>query len=349
MKLKFLTHDSSSTPRLIIAILLITNLTLQTEAEIDANLDASNDNAKSDINPSLYTSQLDEEYDVILEECAKHLEGWMDSVSTNINKENATLVVDWSDLDQQLSAKSCPYDQLWIELWRVNDDKITSLDNKNTEYNENIPNSGSGIKETIGTREYFSKYQRCNSLNENFFSYHSTHAHNRGGKRYSKVIAKAGEEKEDGGLAAELHEDEDNDTTDYIVSVDSEELVARDTLDSATSTTFLHVVEQSYILRLCPCGKIRKQKDRNICDCEYTDAFCSEVITIQQPPELEVYPWCRETSSNLAGTEQNIKLFSPDMEKLSMKSPQATCGSVLLAGSLTPCTPVQDYDRVKVS
>ena len=221
-------------------------------------------------------------------ECKEHFQNWMHNISTTVIPENATLVVDWSELDKLLMEKSCPYDQLWIELWRVNED---NMPNNNDIINKNQEN---GQKEIFGTPEYFLKYERCNKLDESLFAYHSTRSHDRRPKRIQTDNETKLKQKE---VEERMHLSENGKS---VYDEPRGDLVAFSKLDSSysTKTTFLHVVENSYILRLCPCGKVRKH--RRVCDCEYTSALCSGVINIEQPTRLQVFDWCN-TNVNTKG------------------------------------------------
>jgi len=253
--------------------------------------------------------------------------------------ENATLVVDWSELDKKLMDKNCPYNQLWIELWKVNENGLppNEIDSGNEQK--------LGPESIVGTPEYFSKFERCNKLDERLFGYHSTRAHDRIPKKMLK----------DGTLSIEQNNDKMGHSNDEntVTSVDQADgLVALTKLDPtySTKTTFLHVVEKSYILRLCPCGKVRKFK--RVCDCDYTSALCSGVINIDQPDSAKVFDSCRPISTSKGKESENDSDEGETVPQvknaITMNSPTTTCNSVALAGSLTPCTPVQSYDRVKV-
>ena len=273
------------------------------------------------------------------EECKIHFQNWMHDISPTMFHENATLVVDWSELDKKLMDKNCPYNQLWIELWRVNENGLPSneIDSGNEQAldTENI----------FGTPEYFSKFERCNELDETRFGYHSTRAHDRIPKKIRKEDSLSIRGKND----KIGHSNEENTVT----SVDQADgLVALTKMDPtySTKTTFLHVVEKSYILRLCPCGKVRKFK--RVCDCDYTSALCSGVINIDQPERAKVFDSCRPILNSKGKESDNDsdkgETVPQAKNAITMNSPTTTCNSVALAGSLTPCTPVQSYDRVKV-
>ena len=268
-------------------------------------------------------------------ECAEHFENWMRNISTTTIKENATLVVDWSDLDKLLTAKNCPYEQLWIELWRVNDDR-KAIDE--TPHRSALD----GNKEiTFGSREYFETFDRCNQLDDTVFAFHSTRSHHRRSNSDDQHLAI----KADGDSA---YDDQGLMTNDPFRGP-----VAMQKLDPdySTKTTFLHVVEKSYILRLCPCGKVRKE--RRVCDCEYTSALCSGIINIDQPKDSKVFDWCKPTSTGRTGRNEK-KMDMTDQNKMAPQlkvnflSPATTCDSVKIGGNLDSCTPVQTYDRVKV-
>ena len=275
------------------------------------------------------------------EECKMHFQNWIHDISPTMFHENATLVVDWSELDKKLMDKNCPYNQLWIELWRVNENGLSSNEIDSTNEQE------LDAEDIFGTPEYFSKFERCNELDETRFGYHSTRAHDRmpkqTGNEGALSIRQRGEKM--------THYNVQN----MVTSVgQGDELVALTKLDPtySTKTTFLHVVEKSYILRLCPCGKVRKFK--RVCDCDYTSALCSGVINIDQPERAKVFDSCRPISNSKGketekdSEEEGQTVSNQVKNAITMSSPTTTCNSVALAGSLTPCTPVQSYDRVKV-
>ena len=265
--------------------------------------------------------------------CTEHLENWMRNISTTAFKENATLVVDWSDLDKLLTAKNCPYDQLWIELWRVNDDRkaIDGTPDGNALDGKGIP---------FGSREYFETFDRCNQLDDAVFAFHSTRAHDRRSSSKDQHLAIKAD--------SELGYNDNNQMT--IDPFPGPLAMQKLDPDYSTKTTFLHVVEKSYILRLCPCGKVRKE--RRVCDCEYTSALCSGIISINQPDDAKVFDWCKPTTRT-GRNEKKIEMgnqnkMAPQL-KVDIQSPIASCDSVNIGGNLDQCTPVQKYDRVKVS
>ena len=259
------------------------------------------------------------------QDCNEQLQYWMYNVSkSTVNQGDATLIVDWSELDSLLKAHNCPYTRLWLELWRVKADKEP-------------PGLIKG--EEFGSPEYFSKYERCNKLDETLFAFHSTRAHD--------------------GSAIGQHIPQD--TTEVNVhrvqpqenSISMDISTVANTLDVHQASTFLHIVEESYILRLCPCGMVRKNHMR-VCDCKHTSALCSSPIKIQQPPEAAVFPWCRpdweDGIKHSMARPQGVTL--EPLEKtdfFELESPAMTCHSILLAGSITSCTPIQAYDRIRVS
>ena len=117
------------------------------------------------------------------------------------------------------------------------------------------------------------------------------------------------------------------------------------------------MVEDEYILRLCPCGGVRNSKGGAwVCDCDYGsgETHCSSVFKVQDSPsEGAVYPWCKEPPAPSATTSTHGPPPMPpaggNNSLLNLDSPGTTCSSVLLAGTLTSCTPIQDYDRVRIN
>ena len=96
-------------------------------------------------------------------------------------------------------------------------------------------------------------------------------------------------------------------------------------------------MEENYILRLCPCG--RRRQDQRVCDCDYGSGktHCSGLLKVAKDPSLKVYPYC-------VNTEETAK--SDDF--LDLDSPGTTCESVMLGGTLHSCTPIQEYDKVRI-
>ena len=126
--------------------------------------------------------------------------------------------------------------------------------------------------------------------------------------------------------------------------------------------TFVHVVEDEYILRLCPCGGGVRSKSSNgrhpwVCDCDYGsgETHCSSVFHVVSAGAAggggKVYPWCRQPyvhhqSTPLTDDEDG---GNSNSSLLNIDSPGTACSSVLLTGTLTSCTPIQDYDRVRIN
>ena len=119
------------------------------------------------------------------------------------------------------------------------------------------------------------------------------------------------------------------------------------------------MVEDEYILRLCPCGGVRSSKGGGawVCDCDYGsgETHCSSVFKVQDSPagaEGSVYPWCKEPlaapSTNSHGPPGGMPAGNSS-SLLKLDSPGTACSSVLLTGTLTSCTPIQDYDRVRIN
>ncbi len=100
---------------------------------------------------------------------------------------------------------------------------------------------------------------------------------------------------------------------------------------------FVHVVENDYVLRLCPCGRRRNVGNKK-CDCEYSDvkSFCSDAIKLEQEGN-GVFEWCQP------GVRKDSGALG------AMYTPQVDCGDAVLSGVMASCTPVQsEYDKVTV-
>ena len=123
------------------------------------------------------------------------------------------LFADWTTLEQN---NHCNFDILYLELWK-------------------LVKKGQPRPHNFGTREYFSAYERCNSLEPEHFIYHSSQSYLSNNK---------------------------------------------------TSGSYLHIVEDQYMLRLCPCGgRIRhKRTHQRVCDCQRNEllmvAHCSPIIKV---------------------------------------------------------------------
>lgn len=229
--------------------------------------------------------------------CEDQLNKWMQSVPVRVHPDNATLDVDWSGLDARLSQLGCSYDQLWLELWRVS----------------RIPDD----ERNFGSPDYFAKYERCNELNEQHFVYHSTQTH----------LGSAGSGSIHRGSSAISTDDDDD-------GISKQQLATTGATDS--STTFLHVVEENYILRLCPCG--RRRQHQRVCDCDYGsgNTVCSGLLKVET--KSKVYPWCTKE-----GARETYK------DLIDVNSPHVACSQILMWGKMHSCTPIQDYDKVRVT
>ena len=123
--------------------------------------------------------------------------------------------------------------------------------------------------------------------------------------------------------------------------------------------TFVHVVEDQYLLRLCPCGGSRRHEaDAHpwICDCDYGSGktHCSKILhannTVQDVGGTggsKVSEVCK--TPFLTSSSASEKATSDEHEFLKIDSPGTMCSSVLLTGTLTSCTPIQEYDRVRIN
>lgn len=108
-------------------------------------------------------------------------------------------------------------------------------------------------------------------------------------------------------------------------------------------TTFHHVVQEHYVLRLCPCG--RRKPSSYICDCENGSSFqpmCSKLITFERPinSTREVFDWCAHDRDDTFVMESS--------DGAAVKTPSISCSSVTLAGTMASCTPIQSYDKVQI-
>lgn len=102
-------------------------------------------------------------------------------------------------------------------------------------------------------------------------------------------------------------------------------------------TVFTHVVQNEYVLRLCPCGRRRHQR---VCDCEYGTAgktHCSPLINVDPGPKAKVFPWCSLGSSSSPPVDVQVTAHS------------INCSRALLTGTLASCTPIQRYDRLRIT
>ncbi len=170
----------------------------------------------------------------------------------------------------------------------------------------------------FGTLEYFDNYERCNKLEPEHFRHHDTKA-------------KPVENKDKGGNVA----------------------------------MFTHVVENEYVLRLCPC---RRRRHQRVCDCEYdhgdSKTHCSEVFKLKQGPKARVLPWCiandrqEPRSAHLTGhngyylpttTTTMASKVDTGVAEVIVKSFLINCTHALISGTMPSCTPIQRYDRVRLS
>ena len=89
--------------------------------------------------------------------CEAELASWIRNASlrTDHRAGDATMRVDWSVLDASLTQAGCPFDELWLELWRVSKAEKPE-------------------EETFGTDEYFEKFNRCRRLEDAHFVHHGT-------------------------------------------------------------------------------------------------------------------------------------------------------------------------------
>ena len=110
---------------------------------------------------------------------------------------------------------------------------------------------------------------------------------------------------------------------------------------------FYHVIEEEYMLRLCPCGNGGGKRlltssnfKINKCECEYSNTtHCSDIKRIHEVAK-PINPWCLD--------EKVPKV--PDINKhVSINPPEEqNCTSIKLTGSIHSCTRIQSYDKVQV-
>ncbi|XP_059092382.1 uncharacterized protein LOC131887731 [Tigriopus californicus] len=108
-----------------------------------------------------------------------------------------------------------------------------------------------------------------------------------------------------------------------------------------STTIFHHVVQEHYVLRLCPCG--RRKPDSYTCDCESSSApLCSKLITFHRPTNStrKVFDVC--------GHDRNDSSALESSEGATIKAPRISCSSTTIAGTMASCTPLQDYDKVQI-
>jgi hypothetical protein len=124
-----------------------------------------------------------------------------------------------------------------------------------------IMGPGSSLPQDFGTKEYFSKYQNCDNPNPDLLWKHG-----------DSIKASVGGSGVGGGSGASGQKN-------LRLWTRTERVV------------FYHVVEQQYILRMCPCNNTALP-----CSCEHAgqgSATCSEVFNISNPYREKVFPWCR--------------------------------------------------------
>jgi hypothetical protein len=165
-----------------------------------------------------------------------------------------------------------------------------------------IAEPASALPEDFGTKEYFSKYQNCDNPNPDLLWKHGDSI-----KASVGGLVSSGQNLRLKGLWKT--------TTERVV--------------------FYHVVEQQYMLRICPCNNSALP-----CSCEHAgqgSATCSEVFNISANPHREkVFPWCRGDAT----PAPRPQLSAPKL--------QHCPAQVMLSGTLPSCTPVRDYDQVEV-
>lgn len=166
----------------------------------------------------------------------------------------------------------------------------------------------------FGTKEYFSMYQNCDNPNIDLLWKH-------GDSIRASVISAAA-------------------SGNGVSRSSGQSRQAKIHWTSTDRAVFYHVVEQQYMLRICPCSNNSGVQ----CSCEHAgqgSATCSEVFNISSHPHPhyqreKVFPWCRGDGT----PAPRPQLSAPKL--------QHCPAQVMLSGTLPSCTPVRDYDKVEV-
>ena len=134
--------------------------------------------------------------------------------------------------------------------------------------------------------------------------------------------------------------------------------------NATNKAVFTHVVEDEYVLRLCPCGRRRHQR---VCDCEYdigqAKTHCSEVFRIKKSPKAKVLKWCMpeytksdeanyyadDPSSSTSATTTTTGPDDSHGAEIVVRSTLINCTHALVGGTIPSCTPIQSYDKVELS
>ena len=243
--------------------------------------------------------------------CSEALHSFLSNLSRTYSSEDNSLVVQGSPLEEDDDFPAvCGTDTYSLELWRA----IT------------VP--GASLPPDFGTREYFSKYQNCDNPNPDLLWKHgdSVRATVGGGVGRGRV----------GGQSLRLK---------GLWPLTSSASSSSSTAATMDKVVFYHVVEQQYILRICPCNNSAPLVMP--CSCDHlhhlnggggggSATTCSEIFNISNPYREKVFPWCRGDGT----PAPRPQLSAPKL--------QHCPAQVMLSGTLPSCTPVRDYDKVEV-
>ena len=132
-------------------------------------------------------------------------------------------------------------------------------------------------------------------------------------------------------------------------------------MSNKTHINYRHVVEDEYMLRICPCSRRRHQRTHRVCDCQRSgipmSPQCSHVFDIEppkprvslpqdlglsEPEEPSVMPWCRQY------TDPKMLAFD-ERNKFSLTALLLNCTHLFITGTMASCTRIQPYDRISLS
>jgi hypothetical protein len=202
--------------------------------------------------------------------CSEALHQFLANLSRTYNSEDNSLTVEGGGA-QDFPAL-CGTHHYSLELWRA----IT------------VP--GAALPPDFGTRDYFSKYQNCDNPNPDLLWKHGDSV---------KAAVGGGGGKHGGGGSQRLRL---NGGGGGLWPTATSTMTSSSTATTTTTlekVVFYHVVEQQYILRICPCNNSAPLP----CSCEHANGnggstTCSEIFNISNPYREKVFPWCRGDGSS---------------------------------------------------
>jgi len=207
--------------------------------------------------------------------CTTQLQLLLANTTKDYRPEDNSLNLEWEE--RQEIVQACGTSNFSVELWRA------------------IKFPSAKVPQDFGTREYFSKFQNCDSPNPDLLWKHGDSIH-------ATVNDAAGREINTSWLMEKI--------------------------------TFYHVVEEQYMLRICPCRNLNLP-----CTCEHAGqsvAVCSEILEVSNNGEEQVFPWCKG------------EIESSPTPLIGVPVLQHCPAKVMLTGTLPSCTPVRHYDQVEV-